>query len=98
MSSTASSTEEAADIDEGWVEKVFLNAVETEERVKFMEKLVKLGVGVAEVEHFFMGVTDTCRNTKNKVRKENLIVGTMKEKLKDAHYIEMHIKFKIPAF
>ena len=85
MSSTAPSTEVAADIDEGWVEKTFLNTVETEERVIFMEKLVKLGVGVAEVEHFFKGVTETCRNTKNKVRKENLIVGTMKEKLNDAY-------------
>ena len=53
MSETAFSDKEAANIDEGWVEEVFCATVKAEERVVMMEELIKRGVGLAEVEHFF---------------------------------------------
>ena len=49
-----------------------------------LEDLVNLGVGLPEVENFFEGVTQACRNVKNKSRKEHLIIDTMREKLHDA--------------
>ena len=53
MSETAFSNKDAASIDEGWVEEVFCATVKAEERVVMMEELIKRGVGLAEVEHFF---------------------------------------------
>ena len=82
--STTASDQGAGNIDEGLVEEVFIKTVEAEERVVLLEELVNLGVGLPEVEKFFEGVTEACRNVKNKSRKENLIIDTMKEKLHDA--------------
>ena len=82
--STTASDQGAGNIDEGLVEEVFIKTVEAEERVALLEELVNLGVGLPEVENFFEGVTQACRNEKNKSRKENLIIDTMKEKLHDA--------------
>ena len=64
MSFTANSIEGAAFIDKGWIEKVFRKAVEAEERVSLMKKLIKQKLGVAEVEEFFSDLADTHRNTK----------------------------------
>ena len=83
MSETAFSNKDAAIIDEGWVEEVFCNTVKADERVVMMEALIERGVGLAEVEHFFEGLADSCRTLKNKSRKEKLIIGTMKEKYHD---------------
>ena len=66
MSETAFSNKDAAVIDEGWVEEVFCTTVKTEERVAMMEALIERGVGLAEVEHFFEGLADSCRTFKNK--------------------------------
>ena len=82
--STTASDQGAGYIDEGLVEEVFIKTVEAEERVVLLEELVNLGVGLPEVENFLEGVTQACRNEKNKSRKENLIIDTMKEKLCDA--------------
>ena len=46
MNPTASTNNEAAIIDEGWVEKVFIKTVEAEERVILMEKCLSCGVGL----------------------------------------------------
>ena len=84
MSETAFSNKDAAVIDEGWVEEVFCTTVKTEERVAMMEALIERGVGLAEVEHFFEGLADSCRTLKNKSRKEKLIIGTMRRKYHSA--------------
>ena len=55
--------EGAAFIDRGWVDKVFRKAVEAEERVSLMQKLIKQKLGVAEVEEFFSDLAETHRNT-----------------------------------
>ena len=74
MNTTASSRERAANIDRGWVMTVFRKTVEAEERVVLMKKLIKKRVGLAEVEKFFSDLAEKCRNVKNKLRKENLIL------------------------
>ena len=85
MSFTANSIEGAAYIDRGWIAKVFRKCVEATERVNLMRKLIKQGVGVAEVEEFFEDLADSHRNTKYRsVRKSKLIMFTMKDKLLDS--------------
>ena len=93
MTFTAPSIEQAASVDRRWVEKVFIKYVEAEERVLLMRKLIKQGLGVAEVELFFAELADTHRNTKYRSRrKSKLIMSTMKEKLRDS--IEERIVWK----
>ena len=85
MSFTANSIEGAASIDKRWVEKVFRKAVEAEERVSLLKKLVKQKLGVADVEEFFGDLADNHRNTKYRsLRKTKLIASTMKDKLQDS--------------
>ena len=62
---------------------VFRKTVEAEERVVLMKNLINRGVGLAEVEHFFSDLADTCRHVQNKLRIENLILMTMKDKYRD---------------
>ena len=82
---TANSIEGAAFIDRGWVAKVFRKAVEAEERVNLMQKLIKQKLGVAEVEEFFSDLAETHRNTKYRsMRKSKVIVSIMKDKLQDS--------------
>ena len=83
MSTTANSTEGAANIDAGWVASVFIKTVEAEQRFVLMEKLINKGLGLNEVEAFFGNQAEKCRNIKNKSRKENLIMFTMKDKYRD---------------
>ena len=78
------SIEEAAQIDEGWVEKTFRKTIESEERVIMMRELIAKGVGLAEVENFFGDLAQKCRNVGNRSRKESLIKFTMKVKYQDA--------------
>ena len=85
MSFTANSIEEAAYIDRGWIAKVFRKCVGATECVNLMRKLIKQGVGVAEVEEFFEGLADSHRNTKYRsVRKTKSIMFTMRDKLLDS--------------
>ena len=85
MSFTANSIEGAAIVDKGWVEKVFRKAVESEERVSLMKKLIKQKIGVAEVEEFCSDLAETHRNTKHKsMRKTKIIVSAMRDKLQDS--------------
>ena len=62
---------------------VFLKTVESEERVELMQELIERKLGVAEVEKFFDCLAEKSRNVKNKLRRENLIVQTMKDKYHD---------------
>ena len=63
---------------------IFRKTVEAEERVQLIKKLINRGVGFAEVENFFADLAEKCRNIKNKSRKENLILSTMREKYRDS--------------
>ena len=77
---TANSIEGAAFIDRGWVDKVFRKAVEAEERVSLMQKLIKQKLGVAEVEEFVSDLAETHRNTKYRSKRKTKAIDVHHER------------------
>ena len=72
------------------MEKVWRQVAECDERIKLMKKLIKLGIGLAEVEEFGLNIQKKLKSFqyKNKIREgevitKEMVKAVMELKLKD---------------
>ena len=88
--------------DRGVMEKVWKQVAECEERIKLMKKLIKMGIGLAEIEEFGLNIYKKLKSFtyKNKIREgenitKEMVKTVMELKLKDEKkYLKELLKTK----
>ena len=81
---TTAAVKQPAALDKGAVRKAFKSATRAEQRLVLIRELLKLKVGLREVEEYYKGQSETNKIGKNKIRKVELIMKNMVDKCRDA--------------